>query len=245
MKRYPLLAVLTFLLAAPPAQAQEAPDATRVYVAYYQVAWGDLVEWLEIYQASWSSRLDALVEAGEIVGYGAQIHNTGGIYNFRLAMRGTQDTNYDRVWEEFMGTWMAEDPDSFNRVLALMDGHDDEIWNIDELVVTPGAAWQYMYDNQVELAYSDWMGYTDRFKEAAGDLLEQARADGVISGWVIESHNTGGRFNWKIMFLFPEWGDIHEFQTRMLAALPLDHPMWDAWKSHRDDIWETLPAGGN
>jgi len=245
MRRFTLFAVLALLLAPPAATAQEAPTATRVYVAYYQVPYGDLLEWVDLYQTHWAPRLESAVEAGHIIGFGAQLHNTGGIYNFRLAMRGTQDTNYDRVWGEFMGGWMEEDAASFNRVLELMQGHDDEIWNIEELVVTPGTAWTYMYDNQVELAYTDLMGYTARFKEVAGDLLEQARADGVIAGWVIESHNTGGRFNWKIMFLVPEWGDLLELQNRMLAVMPLDHPIWDAWKTHRDDLWESLPGTGN
>lgn len=245
MKRYVLLAALALLIPAPAVQAQDAPAPTRVYVAYYQVSWGDLPEWLELFQEHWRPRLAAAVDAGHILGFGAQIHNTGGVYNFRVAMQGTQDTNYDRVWGELMSGWVADDPDSFDRVLELIDGHDDEVWNIDEMVFTPGSEWQYMYDNQVQLAYSDLMSYTERFKEAAGELLEQALADGLIAGWVIETHNTGGRFNWKILFLFPEWGDIHEFQTRMLTALPLDHPMWDGWKAHRDELWEALPAGGN
>jgi hypothetical protein len=173
------------------------------------------------------------------------LHNTGGIYNFRLAMRGTQDTNFDRAWEALMGRWMEQKPASFERMLSLIQGHDDEIWNIDQVSTTPGAPWQYMYDNMVQVDYSNWMGFTQAWNEAAGDVLEQARADGVIAGWVVESHNTGGRFNWKVLFLIPEWGDIHELQNRLLTAVPLDHPIWDQGRAHKDELWEQLPPNGN
>ena len=244
--RIAALATLALLLfAAPAVDAQQEDTISRVYTAYYQVAWGDLTEWIDIYQQDWEPLLDQAVEEGGINGYSGLLHNTGGIYNFRLAMQGTQDTNYDRVWEELMGRWMEQKPASFERMMSLIQGHDDEIWNIDGINMTQGATWQYMYDNMVQVAYADWMGFTQAWNAAAGDVLEQARADGVITGWVVESHNTGGRFNWKVLFLIPEWGDIHELQTRLLTAIPLDHPIWDQWQAHRDDIWEQLPPTGN
>lgn len=243
--RIAALAVLVLAFAVPGVDAQDEETANRVYTSYYQIGWGDLMEWIEIYQQDWEPLLAQAVEEGSITGYNALLHNTGGIYNFRLAMRGTQDTNFDRGAEQLLGRWMEQKPASFERMLSLIQGHDDEIWNIDEINTTPGAGWQYMYDNMVQVAYADWMGFTQAWNDAAGDVLEQARADGVIAGWVVESHNTGGRFNWKVLFLIPEWGDIHELQNRLLTAVPLDHPIWDQWQAHKDEVWEQLPPTGN
>ena len=245
MKKPILLSLVLLLFGAPGITAQQAEPATRVYASYYQVGWGDLAEWLEIYQSDWVPLLQDAVDRGNLTGFGAQIHNTGGIYNFRLSMRGTQDTNFDRVNEAVLGTWMTDNPGSFNRALSFIEGHEDEIWNIDVMETDGAGEWQYMYDNMAEIPYEDWMGFTDVFNEAAGPVLAQAREDGIVSGWVIETHNTGGRFNWKVIILFPEWNDIHELQTRLLTAVPLTHPMWDYWKGHKDELWERLPAAGN
>ena len=245
MKKSAWIGLLALLVAAPPLTAQDTP--TRVYTSYYEAPWGDLMEWMDLYRDHWQPRLQAAVDAGMISGYGAMTHNTGGNYNFRVVMHGTQDTNFDRAGEGILFGWMEEDPESFNRFLSLMKGHSDEIWNLDEVNLSETAdGWQYMYENLVELDYADFMTYPDIFREAVGPAMEQAMADGILAGWVMQSHNTGaGPYNWKVMFLFEEWGDIHEFQTRFLTAVPLDHPIWDYFQSHRDELWEALPPAGN
>ena len=40
------LAALVLAFAAPGVDAQEEETANRVYTAYYQVGWGDLMEWI-------------------------------------------------------------------------------------------------------------------------------------------------------------------------------------------------------
>lgn len=246
MKKVTLLLTLLLAFSTPGVAAQDAETPTRVYVSYFQVGYGDLLEWLDLYQEHWAPLLDEAVEEGAIMGHGAQTHNTGGIYNFRLSMRGNQDTNFDRANEAILGRWMERHPESFTRALEMMRSHEDDIWNIDQMSITEGADWQFMYDNLVQLPYSEWLGYTQVWNDAMGELLEEARADGVLAGYVIESHNTGGApFNWKILFLFPDWNSIHELQARMLGAVPMDHPMWANWLSHKDELWERLPPAGN
>lgn len=245
MKKVAWMPLLVLLAAALPSSAQQTP--TRVYTSYYEASWGDMLEWMDLYQEHWQPRLQAAVDAGMISGFGAATHNTGGNYNFRLVMQGNQDTNFDRAGEEILFGWMEEDPESFNRMLDLMKGHADEIWNLDAVNLSPNAGgWRFMYENLAEIAYADFFTYPGIFQDAVGPMMDQAMEDGVLAGWIMQSHNTGaGPYNWKVMFLFEEWGDIEEFQARFLTAVPMDHPVWDYFLSHRDELWEAMPPSGN
>ncbi len=199
---------------------------------------------MELYRQEWEPILQEMVADGRLLGHNALIHNTGGIYNFRMAMQGTQDTNFDRVITDLIERWSERDAASFARSLEMTLGHDDEVWNIDQANITAGAEWRYMYENSVQVPYEHWLTFTDRWNDALGETLEQARADGVLAGWVVETHNTGGRFNWKVLLLVPTWNDIGELQERFYGALPLDHPLWSYWAAHKDELWEQMPAPG-
>ena len=72
-------------------------------------------------------------------------------------------------------------------------------------------------------------------------VADQAIADGMLQGYVVEGHNTGGRYNWKIVWLYDEWDNLDELEAAIFAAAPLDHPMWEMFSAHRDEIWQALP----
>jgi hypothetical protein len=245
VRRLAILALASTILALPVSTAaQEADQPTRVYVSYYQVNYGDLLEWMDLYRQDWEPLLAEMVADGRLLGYNALIHNTGGIYNFRLAMQGTRDTNFDRVGEDVLAQWTTRNPASFQRTLEMLRGHDDELWNIDQVRLTQGAEWQFMYDNSIQVPFEHWPTFTDTWNDALEDVLEQARSDGILSGWVVETHNTGGRFNWKVLLLFPTWDDISDLQGRLFEAVPLDHPLWSYLDAHKDEIWEQMPPAG-
>ena len=77
-----------------------------------------------------------------------------------------------------------------------------------------------------------------------GPALQQAVTDGLMLGWVEESHNTGGKFNWKIITLVEDWDTIDEVTAAIFEAAPLDHPIWSMFSAHMDEIWEALPPPG-
>jgi len=58
---------------------------------------------------------------------------------------------------------------------------------------------------------------------------------------VTESHNTGGKFNWKVIMLIEEWDTIDDLHVRIFDAAPMSHPIWDMFTAHKDELWEALP----
>jgi len=58
---------------------------------------------------------------------------------------------------------------------------------------------------------------------------------------VVQSHNTGGDYNWKMLSLVDQWDMIDDLQEVAFGAAPLDHPFWKMFTAHRDELWEALP----
>lgn len=244
MLRRLFLSLALTALFAPTILAQE--EANRVYVAYYQVGYGDLGQWIADYQEHSVPVLQALVDEGMINGFGAQMHNTGGEYNFRQALRGNASTDWEAFWAEYFARSMERSPEAIARGNEMIQAHEDEIWNIEEVVMAEeGAPFRYMYDTQFVVSFANLEAWNAMYAEVITPALQEALEQGILAGWVIESHNTGGRFNWKNLLLFNDWDDIDDAQTMFFEAAGLDHPIWGLFSAHKDELWEALPPAGN
>lgn len=213
----------------------------RVYVAYHQISFGDLQEWIGLYYEHSVPVLDALVEEGVITGYGAHMHSTGGEYNIRQSFRGTSDTDYQDFWAKYISHLATRDAAASERGNRMITAHRDEIWNIDEANVPDGANPKYLYDAQFQVNFADLEAWNVMWDETFGPALQQAVTDGLLLGWVEESHNTGGRFTWKFISMVEDWDTIDELTAAVFEAAPLDHPIWSMFSAHMDEVWETLP----
>lgn len=243
MRKTGLLLFLLSVLFAPGAVAQDAGEPERVYAAYFQVSYSDLEEWIGLWNEAMAPVLQELVDERMLVGYGAQIHNTGGEFNFRQAMQGTAGTNFDAVWMTLFERIGERNPSEMERMMGMMQAHDDEIWNIDSMETEGAENWKYFYDTMFQVNYAEMDAFAEMFDETFSEALAQARADGLLAGWVTESHNTGGQYNWKVILLFDEWDDIDDLQARFFEAAPLSHPIWGMFTDHKDELWEALPSG--
>ena len=235
-----ILAALTLLVLATGVRAQDAEPATEVYVAYYKVSYADLPQWIADYHEFSTPILQNLVDDGAIVGFGAFMHHTGGEYNIRQAIRGNEDTDFDAFWDAYLGR-LAENAEATERGGRMIQAHVDEIWEIQEINVPDGAPAQYFYDAHFQLSFADMEEWNRLWDATVKPVLEQAVADGTIAGWVEEGHNTGGRFNWKIITLYNEWDNIDETIASFYEAIPPDHALWGMIMGHNDIIWETIP----
>lgn len=239
-----LLLSLAFLaLAAPPLLAQD--QATRVYVAYYQISYGDLEEWLGSYNRLSVPILEALVEEGVVRGFGMRMHSTGGEYNLRFVVQGDDDTDFSAFWGQYLGRLTEADPADAERTARMIQAHEDEIWHIDELVIAEGGGGAtYFYDAQFQVNFADLEAWNEMFAATFGPALEEAMEEGLLQGWVIESHDTGGRFNFKLINMVDDWDDIDDLTAKIFSAAPLSHPIWDMFTAHKDEVWESLPPIG-
>lgn len=221
-----------------------AQDNARVYVAYHQISYGDLREWMDLYNKNSVPVLETLVEEGVITGFDARMHSTGGEYNIRQAFRGTSDTDFGDFWAKYLSRLAARDPAGDERGARMIMAHHDEIWNIDQVNVPDGATPKYFYDAQFQVNFADLEEWNRMWDETFGPALQQAVTDGILVGWVEESHNTGGKFNWKLITLVDDWDHIDEITASVFEAAPLDHPIWSMFTAHMDEVWESLPDLG-
>ena len=246
-RRLILGAVLT-LLAVSPAAAQEVTGA-QVYIAYYQVGFDDLEDYIGLFQQNDVPILQELQEEGVIAGFGLQMHNTAGEYNIRFAVRSDDWASFGDFWSEYLGRSEQRHPRDFERASEMLQAHTDEIWDITSSNVPTGQQFTYMYDSKFQVAFSEMEAWNAAWTADMVPMLDQAIADGILGGWVIENHNTGGPDNWKILYLFESWDTIDDLFGRILPAA-MGNPrlkalMGSAVQAHDDIIWETVPPSGN
>ena len=238
-----LLTLALLTLAVPSLQAQD--QATRVYVAYYQISYGDMEEWIESYNRASVPVLEALVEEGVINGFGMRMHSTGGEYNIRFVAQGDDDTNFGAFWSQYLGRLNEADPVGAERTNRMIQAHEDEIWHIDELVLAEGGGGaKYFYDAQFVVNFADLGAWNEMFAETFRPALDEAMAEGLLQGWVVESHDTGGRFNFKLITMVDDWDNIDDVTGKIFASAPLSHPIWSMFSAHKDEVWESFPPSG-
>jgi hypothetical protein len=240
MKRF-LLALVTGVVLAPAVGAQDAPQATEVYVAYYKISFADMSQWIADYHEHSTPVLQDLVDEGVILGFGAHMHHTGGEYNIRQSILGNEETNFDAFWEAYLSRLIENDPTAFERGNRMIQAHADEIWELQEVNTGDGGPARWFYDAHFQINFADLEEWNRLWDEAIGPVLEQAMADGLVAGWVEEGHNTGGRFNWKLITFYDEWDHIDDVIARFYEAVPPGDPLWGMIMAHNDVLWEVVP----
>ena len=240
--RHFTFALMMSVLIAPGLIAQNAPVNTRVYISLYNVRYGDIPEYTAFYEANTRPILESMVADGTITGFGIRMHHTGGEYTVRQRLSGTDDTNFEAA-ALMLNTRLAEsNPSGVERQNRMIQAHADEVWTIGQLNVPEDTGnVQYVYEAQFQVNRADLPRWSQIWEDDMYPVLERAIADDLLEGYVVLDHNTGGRFNWKILWLHETWDSMDDFEAAFFAAAPMDHPMWSMYTSHRDELWQTLP----
>lgn len=244
-----LLVAAVGLFAAAPLAAQQEDPGAHVYLAYYKVGFEDLEEYLTLYHEVEAPLMNTLVEEGVINGFGLQMHNVGGEYNIRQSIRTSDWASMGDFWTKHLDRYGEQHPREFERANEMLLAHTDEIWDITSSNVTAGAQFAHMYDSKFQVAFSEMDAWNAAWDEFMVPMMDQAIADGILGGWVIENHNTGGPDNWKVLYLFEEWDDIDDFFGQVLPQA-MSNPrmlalMDSAMQSHDDIIWDNVAPPGN
>jgi hypothetical protein len=235
------------LLFAPPIAAQQAEEQapTQVYVAYSKISYADLEDWIQIYHEHSVPILQELVDEGTIVGWNVWQHSTGGEYNWRFAVLAGEWSQFGEFWGAYLGRLEERAPDASARAGAMIQAHYDEIWDLTEVNVPDDLDYQYVYDSKFQISFAEMDEWNRTWTEVAGPILNQAMEDGILGGWVLEGHNTGGRYNWKVLYFFEEWDDMDDLFERLLSQLTADAERWqrigNMMAAHDDVIWASVP----
>ena len=229
-------------LMAPVLVAQNAPVNTRVYISLYNVKYGDIPEYTAFYEANTRPILESMVADGTITGFGIHMHHTGGEYTIRQRLSGTDDTNFETAALGLNTRLMESNPSGSERQNRMIQAHTDEVWTIGRRNVPENTGTvQYVYEAQFQVNRAELPRWSQIWEDDMYPVLERAIADDLLAGYVVLEHNTGGRFNWKILWLSETWDSIDDFEAAFFGAAPMDHPMWSMYTSHRDELWQTLP----
>jgi hypothetical protein len=240
-------AAIILLLVAPTLAAQQAEEQTptQVYLAYYKIGYGDLGEWINLYHEHSVPILAELRDEGVIQGWGAWQHSTGSEYNWRFAVRATEWAQFDEFWSEYLGRLNQRSPEATARSTAMIMAHYDEIWDITDMNVPDGLDVQYLYDSRFQIGFADLGEWNRLWSQVATPSMNQGMEDEHLGGWVEMGHNTGGRYNRKVLYLFEAWDDMDDFFEGFLAQLTANPDVWaDMGRmiaAHDDVIWEAVP----
>jgi hypothetical protein len=244
MKRLLLFTVLTLVFVPRGVHAQDEP--TLLYVAYQKVGYADLAEWTRLYHEHSVPVLQELQDEGVIEGWNVWQHSTGGEYNWRFGFRTTEWSQLGTFWTAYLSRLQARSPEAFARTGAMTQAHYDEIWNITSTnIPAPAPAFTYFYDSQFQVGFDELPAWNQTWNATVTPMLNQAMADGTLGGWVIEEHNTGGRYNWKVIYLFEEWDTIDDFFETVLGQLMANEEVWSRvgrmMDAHEDLLWTVVP----
>ena len=240
MLRRLLLAVLLLAVISPTTAAQD-PVGTRIYIALYNIHYGDIPQWTADYREHFAPILEELVSEGALTAFNMRMHHTGGEYTIRQGLIGDDDTNFEAVWDAYLSRSAERSPIASERASRMILAHTDEVWNLDISNIPTGAETQYTYEAHFQVNFADLERWNAIWAERLLPAMDQAMEDGILQGYVIEGHNTGGPYNWKFLALYDEWDDFDEIEAAVFGALPLDHEVWMMFTAHKDELWAALP----
>ena len=124
----------------------------------------------------------------------------------------------------------------------MIQAHEDEIWNItSQHFSDPAPEDAYLYEALFQVGYDDLDEWNRYWSESVTPILDQAMEDGLLGAWVILGHNTGGRYNWRILYFFEEWDDMDDLFELVLGQIPSDAAIWQQIQAHDDVIWAAVP----
>lgn len=234
-----------FVASSPGSGQQEEESPPLHYIADYKVAWEDLPEWTRDHHEHAVPLLDSLVQEDVITGWSAWQHNTGSDYNWRLVIVADAWADFDNFWAEYLGRFPDEALEAGEEMIR---AHRDEVWNEAELRMPESAAdARLAYQALYQIDFDDVEAWQEHRESTVIPILEQAIADGILAGWVVETHNTGDRFNRSEVYLFKEWDHIDDFWGRVLSELMADEEVWHRVggmiRAHDDAIWERVQEG--
>ena len=223
--------------------AQDATDPTHVYEAYYRVSRADLDEWNRLYQEESVPVLTDLQNEGIIQGWDQWQHSTGGEYNIRLSIRTYDWASFERFWDEFL----SRRSESATRRGRMILAHRDEIWNVNAVNAPADTEIGYLYASTYQVNFPDLEEWNRLWTDVAIPILDEAMDDGLLGGWVLLGHNTGGPHNSKMMYLFENWDGIDDVFESLQETLAEEHAEdWETMNRlrgpHDDIIWVPTPT---
>ena len=244
MNRVTAVCLSAMALTSGAAAAQDQEPPRYVYEAYNQVS--DLQAWNGFHQKYAVPILRQLQSDGVIQGWTAAQHHTGGQYNSRLAIRTYDWASINTFWSEFFSRLSSAVPEGeMNAWFSMSRAHRDDIWELGA-INTSQRPTNFMYQAAFQIGFADLEEWNANFTNQLRPILDELVGEGLLGGYVVFNHNTGGPLNWKLLYLFEEWDKMDDFfqqlGSRMSQRVPAAAQAAQLVQAHTDDLWVPVPA---
>ena len=106
-----------------------------------------------------------------------------------------------------------------------------------------------MYQAAFQIGSTDLDEWNEAFENTTRPVLDELMAEGMLGGYVVFNHNTGGPRNWKLLYLFEEWDKMDDLFQQMFSRITARNPaapqVGHLIRSHADDLWVPVPQAAN
>lgn len=223
-----------------------------MYEAYYSVDAAGMSDWNRRYSEYSVPVLAGLVEEGLIEGFGQSRHHTGGDdYNIRFVVRTFDWASLNIFWGEYLSRLQEATPAAEwaagSRSVAR---HRDEIWDIEAVQFgdATDADVSHMYAASYLVNFQDMSEWNELWTSLMKPVLETARQEGILLGWVKLGHNTGGPHNVKLLYFVEDWDQLDDLFRTFGNSRDGNAAGWERFaeltRAHDDDIWAPVSNTG-
>lgn len=105
-----------------------------------------------------------------------------------------------------------------------------------------------VYIAYFKVDFTDLPAWIENYQEVETPILDGMVEEGILNGFGLTVHDTGGEYNLRMVLLTPDWGSIQDFWTAYYARMPEDAQAsgGSMIRKHTDEIWVmTEQEGGN
>lgn len=108
--------------------AEEPGSNDFMYVATYNVSFWDMDEFTDMWTEVAFPILQENLDNGTLNGAVLLEHNTGGSHNWKVMYLTEEWDHIDDVLGNLISTTMQDHPKTWDRMMDVVEAHDDEIW---------------------------------------------------------------------------------------------------------------------
>jgi len=106
----------------------------------------------------------------------------------------------------------------------------------------PGAAQSdapRVYISYLKLDFADMDAMIEGYQEVEVPVLDALVEEGILTGYGLATHDTGGEYNLRMVLATPNWDALGDFWDAYFARLPEDYvaSVMSMIRGHTDEIW--------
>jgi hypothetical protein len=96
-----------------------------------------------------------------------------------------------------------------------------------------------VYIAYFKVDFTDLPAWIENYQEVETPILDGMVEEGILNGFGLTVHDTGGEYNLRMVLLTPDWGSIQDFWTAYYARMPEDAlgRGESMIRQHTDEIW--------